>query len=281
MGDVLDGDAAQVISTLLCEGFESGLGCNEHRLDQAPGGSLEGGVQREGIAGVDDGRADATQGEGIVDQAAGAILRRNEADFRDAVGHPFDMFARRNDRGVARNDGLAVLVGALAAEGDVALDLVAGTDREGGGNGVAHQHGCTEVQSLAQIDGAWPGKAHAEHGGNLSGAPHAVRDHGLEDAVGSVCVIDVLGIEIAGGQGEQGHVLAGEGMGDAGTVAHLQFVEGAVVQGHGLAVFLDGKVGAHGDEMAAGSIQDVRDIGHGGSCVKGERVKEWFQRCRT
>ena len=223
----------QVDACLFGYGAQAGFGGDQHRCDQAVGCRIHGAAQGLGVAGVHHCTALWRQSLAHGQQVAQSRLRVEELDLRRVRLGQAHLLLRRQHPGQAVQHGFAFLVHGLAIEFHL-LALFDFAQHGGGhGQGVAHAHRAGEMQVLRHIDGARPGKLCAQQGGDQCAAPHAVRDHPVEQGVVGVVAVEVGGVGVArnGCKGlDVGHA---QGAQESCALAYLQLVVSDVLKPFG------------------------------------------------
>jgi len=142
---------------------------------------------------------------------------------------PPHLFSWGDDLGGAGDHPLAVLIDALAGEGDAMFAVVFASRGYRHGDRVAESDGVPEVERLAEIDRAGARQLRAEQCGDERATSHAVRDDLLKQVAAGIGVIHMRWIDVAGHDREQLNVLFAHGAHEAGGVADRDLVEGAVL----------------------------------------------------
>ena len=139
-----------------------------------------------------------------------AVGPRRELHFGQAGQRAANLLFRGQHQGLAADDFVSVLIDGDAFQPDGFLFRIFFDDPNSHADRVADFDRLAELKGLAQIDGSRSRQAHAEQGGDERAAPHAVGDDFLKAVLAGVFVVQVRGICVAGGDGEQLNVLAGQ-----------------------------------------------------------------------
>ena len=224
-----DFGVAQVEPGFLREMAYAHFGADQHRHDEAVAGGIHRAAERFHVARMHHRAAHRRNAFAQRQQLTEARFRIEQTDFRRADVLEPQLLGRCQHPGGAVQHTVAPLVHHLAVQFDPLLFLVLADDGGGHRQRVADAHRLGEVQRLVEVDGARPRELGAEQGGNERTAPHAVRDHAVEQRVLRVLRIEVGRIGVSGHGGEGLDVSQGQRAQQTGALADLQLIEGDVL----------------------------------------------------
>ncbi len=207
--------------------FDLGPGTDQYGRDQSCLGCFHCRADGIGVAGMGDRCGQRRQTRRACQERAKTLMSA-QLHVRQLHLRQAHLLARRAHQGAALGHAFIRLIDAETIEHDLDIAAVLGPRRDGGGDLVVHGDRFKEAQHLFQIDGARAGQLGAQHTGDQSAAEPAMGDRLGHGQI--FRAIHQAGAGVAGDQGEEIHVLAREGSGEAGALADGDFVEGSVFQ---------------------------------------------------
>ena len=198
-----DLNAGQVDAAFFSELAHARLGADQHRHDQAVARGVHGAAQRVNITGMNYRAAHRRHAIAQRQQFLEAGFGVEQLDLWCAdLGQAHHLRRCQHTRRAVQHPH-ALLVSHLAVEFDLFSDVVLAGHGGGDGQRVANAHRLGEVQHLLEVNRAGAGKVRAQQRRDQRAAPHAVRDHAMEQRVIGVFGVQVgrIGVARDGGKG--------------------------------------------------------------------------------
>ena len=236
-----NGDARQVDTCLFSQLAQLGLGPDQHGVDQAMPGRVDGAPQGIDVTGMHDAAAYGRQAIAQAEQRTEARLGIEELDLGHIDTRATHPLGRRQHAGHAVQHPLATLIEHLAVQLDALLGIVFGRHHDGDRQRVADANRLAEMQCLLQINGARAWEDGSEQGRDQRTSPHSVGNHPMEQRRVRVGGVQMRRIGVPRNSGKGMDIFQRKRSHNAGGLADLYLVVSNVV-----GIFLRGK-GIHGN----------------------------------
>ena len=186
--------------------------------------SLQRTLQRNGVAGVNDGGTDRRKRRRCLHQGGKARATFMQVYLGQHHAGATDLFGGSYNQGLPLDHRFALLVGAETVKRDLVMFSGFGDNGNTDSDGIAKADGTAKTEVLVEVNRSRAGQFSAQHRRDQSTTPHAMGDDLVKHIGFGIIRIDMRGVHIAGHDGKQLYVIRCQSAVQHGAVTEAYFV---------------------------------------------------------